>query len=117
MENAHRFVDPFENPDQKASYEPEGAGTGTPISLGVLRQSIADLDRQIVSDIAQRIRLCEQAALCKSEANAPMVDPAQEAKVVRSAADQALENGIDAEAIRDIYWRIIEMSRKAQEPW
>ncbi|HSH76596.1 MAG TPA: chorismate mutase, partial [Longimicrobiales bacterium] len=45
----------------------------------------------------------------------PVLDPQQEAKVVRRAAEIAREVGADEELTRDVIWRIIAAARNAQE--
>jgi chorismate mutase len=43
-----------------------------------------------------------------------VLDPQQEAKVVRRAAELAREHGVDEELTRDVIWRIIAAARDAQ---
>jgi chorismate mutase len=43
------------------------------------------------------------------------MDPQQEAKVVRRAAEIARELRVDEELTRDVIWRIIAAARAAQE--
>jgi chorismate mutase len=45
----------------------------------------------------------------------PVLDPAQEARVVRRAAERARALGVDEELARDVIWRIIASARAAQE--
>jgi hypothetical protein len=45
----------------------------------------------------------------------PVLDPPQEARVVRRAAAIAREVGVDEEMTRDVVWRIIAAARDAQE--
>lgn len=45
----------------------------------------------------------------------PVMDPAQEARVVRKAAARARELGVDEEVTRDVIWRIIASARATQE--
>jgi hypothetical protein len=45
----------------------------------------------------------------------PVLDPPQEARVVRRAAAIAREVGVDDEMTRDVVWRIIAAARDAQE--
>ena len=45
----------------------------------------------------------------------PVLDPAQEARVVRRVAERARALGVDEELARDVIWRIIASARAAQE--
>ena len=45
----------------------------------------------------------------------PVMDPPQEAKVVRRAAEIARDLGVDEELTRDVIWRIIAAARDAQD--
>ena len=45
----------------------------------------------------------------------PVMDPPQEAQVIRRAAEIARELGVDEELTRDVLWRIIASARDAQE--
>lgn len=51
----------------------------------------------------------------KERLGLPVLDPPQEAKVVRRAAAIARELGVDEEMTRDVIWRIIAAARDAQE--
>ncbi|HUG02211.1 MAG TPA: chorismate mutase [Longimicrobiales bacterium] len=58
--------------------------------------------------LARRIRLAEAAGRHKSQGGDELFDLGREAAVVRSAAELATEHGLDAEAVREVFWRIVK---------
>lgn len=83
--------------------------------LEELRGQIEALDRELVTLIGKRHDLVLEIGRTKEELGRPVLDPPQEAKVVRRAAEIARELGIDEELTRDVVWRIIAAARDAQE--
>lgn len=92
------------------SREPAGAD-----ELRLLRQAIDDLDLRLVDLLAQRLDLARRTTAPKQRAGLPVQDLAREAEVVRRAADAARDRGLDPEPIRDIYWRLVDLARRAQQ--
>lgn len=80
-----------------------------------LRERIAELDDRLVRTIGERRNLVLEVGQLKAALGLPVMDPAQEAKVVRNAANRARELGVDEEMTRDVMWRIIAFARNAQE--
>jgi chorismate mutase len=83
--------------------------------LEELRKLIEAVDRELVSLIGKRRDLVLEVGRTKEALGRPVLDPPQEAKVVRRAAEIARELGIDEELTRDVFWRIIAAARDAQE--
>jgi chorismate mutase len=83
--------------------------------LEELRSRIEALDRELVSLIGRRRDLAIEIGRTKQELGLPVMDPQQEAKVVRRAAEIARELGVDDELTRDVIWRIIAAARAVQE--
>jgi chorismate mutase len=83
--------------------------------LEELRAQIEAVDRELVTLIGKRRDLALEIGKTKEALGRPVLDPPQEAKVVRRAAAIARELGIDEELTRDIIWRIIAAARDAQE--
>ncbi|MDH3205006.1 MAG: chorismate mutase [Gemmatimonadota bacterium] len=83
--------------------------------LEELRTAIEALDRELVTLIGRRRELVMEIGSAKAELGRPVLDPPQEAKVVRRAAEIARELGVDEELTRDVIWRIIAAARDAQE--
>ncbi len=80
-----------------------------------LRSRIEAIDRQLVELIGKRREVALQIGRAKQTLGLPVLDPQQEAKVVRRAAEMARDLGVDEELTRDVIWRIIAAARDAQE--
>ena len=83
--------------------------------LQELREILGQLDRELVELIGRRRDVVLQIGETKQDLGVPVLDPPQEAKVVRRAAEIARELGVDEELTRDIVWRIIASARDAQD--
>lgn len=83
--------------------------------LEALRTRIREVDAELVRLIGERRTLVLEIGATKEELGLPVLDPPQEARVVRRAAELARETGVDEEAVRDILWRVIASARDAQE--
>lgn len=76
---------------------------------------IRAVDRELVSLIGRRKDLVIEIGAAKEALGLPVLDPTQEAKVVRRAAELARELDVDEELTRDVIWRIIASARDMQE--
>jgi len=83
--------------------------------LDALRTRIREVDRTLIRLVGQRRELVLEIGRVKQALGLPVLDPPQEAKVVRRAAETARELGVDEELTRDVIWRIIASARDAQE--
>jgi len=83
--------------------------------LEALRDRLRALDFELVALIGRRKDLVIEIGEVKQELGRPVLDPPQEAKVVRRAAEFARELDVDVELTRDVIWRIIASARDAQE--
>lgn len=83
--------------------------------LNELRSQIQELDRELVALIGKRRDLAIDIGQAKGALGLPVMDPAQEAKVVRRAAEIARDLSLDEELTRDVIWRIIAAARDAQD--
>lgn len=83
--------------------------------LEELRTRIRELDEALVRLVGERRSLVLEVGEVKERLGLPVLDPPQEARVVRRAAEMARESGVDEEAVRDILWRIIASARDTQE--
>jgi chorismate mutase len=82
--------------------------------LTTLRAEIERIDAGLIAAIAERMRLARRIGRLKQIAGLTLVHPAREAAVVRRAGELARDQGIEDEAVREIFWRLIEMSRREQ---
>ena len=83
-------------------------------SLDAARNEISSIDSRLVSLIAERARVAREIGREKRSLGMTVLDPAREAAVVRRAGELARESGVDAEAIRTIFWQLIALSRNVQ---
>ena len=90
--------------------------TTTPANEALLsaRREIERVDREIVELLAERVQLALRVGRAKREAGLPLLDPAREAAVVRRAGGLARDAGVSDEDVREIFWHVIAMSRRAQ---
>lgn len=84
------------------------------LELQQLRHAIDALDRDIVAAIAHRTALGSRIGEIKQEWGQPVLDPAREAAVVRRAAEHARRLGLSEEAVREVFWRLVGLSRRCQ---
>jgi len=89
--------------------------TGREERLEALRARIREVDEALVRLVGERRELVLEVGRVKEALGLPVLDPPQEARVVRRAAELARQAGVDEEAVRDILWRIIASARDAQE--
>ena len=81
-----------------------------------LREEIERLDGDIIAAIACRVQLARDIGVAKRALQLPTLDPAREAAVVRRAVTTAREAGLSCEdEIRQIFWQLIGLSRRAQQ--
>lgn len=81
--------------------------------LGVVRQEIDRIDAALVLLIRDRIQLALAAADSKTAHGQALRDVSREVDVVRRAAEHARALGVDAEPVRGVFWRLIELSHGA----
>lgn len=89
--------------------------TGSSAALRDCRNAIEAVDRRIVALLAERVALCLVAAQAKRAAALPIVDPERESDVLRAAQSHAAAAGLPADAVRDVFERIVVLSRRAQQ--
>lgn len=79
------------------------------------REEIAKLDQDLVELLRKRVDLALETGKLKREIGLPILDPSREATVIRVAGESAREKGLAEETVREIFWRILALSRTAQE--
>lgn len=85
-----------------------------PPELANLRDEIEAIDRALVELIARRVTAARDVGRAKRDRGLPILDPAREAAVVRRAVELARGHELDEEDVREIFWHIIGLSRRAQ---
>ena len=79
------------------------------------RTKIEDIDRRLVSLLAERVEIGRRTAEIKRAAGLPILDPQREAEVIRRAVEAAREHELPVEAVREIFWQVVGLSRRVQE--
>jgi chorismate mutase len=85
------------------------------LELTKARDEIESIDNEIIGLLARRMSLGKRIGDLKRVAGLPVLDPSREAVVIRRAAELARDKGLSPEPVRDVFWQIVGMSRKAQE--
>src|SRR5918998_456259 len=94
--------------------EDRPAAAAESVELEAIRAEIGRVDEAIVFLIDERLRLARRVGELKRSVGMGVLDPSREAAVVRRAGELARQRGLDDEAVRDVFWRLIEMARSAQ---
>ncbi|HVX41843.1 MAG TPA: chorismate mutase [Gemmatimonadaceae bacterium] len=93
----------------------DGTTQGAAEELARCREEIERIDSEIVSLLARRMVLGKRTGELKRLAGMPILDPTREAAVIRRVANVAREAGLPPEPVREVFWQIVGMSRRAQE--
>lgn len=83
--------------------------------LARFRSRIEEVDRRLIVLLAERVALGRETAGFKKAAGLPILDPQREAEVIRRAVEAAREHDLPPEAVREIFWQVVGLSRRAQE--
>ena len=78
------------------------------------RAEIERIDRALVDLIRERVSAARGTAAAKRAAGLPTIDPSQEAAVIRRAAALARDAGLPAEDVRDVFWKLVALTRGAE---
>ena len=85
-----------------------------PAALAALRKEIEEIDRTLINLIGQRVRAARDVGRAKRLHGMGIMDPAREAAVVRRAVELARAQQLEEEDVREIFWHLIGLSRRAQ---
>jgi len=83
--------------------------------LARCRAEIERIDNDIVALLAKRLSLGKRTGELKRLAGLPILDPTREAAVIRRVTGVARDAGLPSEPIREMFWQIVGMSRRAQD--
>jgi len=78
-----------------------------------LRARIDAIDSGLIDLIATRLELTRQVSAIREASRLPREDLAGDAAVVRRASALARARGVEPEAARDMFWRLLDLSRSA----
>ncbi len=82
--------------------------------LAELRAHLEVIDAECVALLARRVDVARQVGAHKRAHGLATLDAAREARVVASAARMARAAGLPEEEVRQIFWQVVAMSRRAQ---
>ncbi|MES2177394.1 MAG: chorismate mutase [Gemmatimonadota bacterium] len=85
------------------------------LDLAERRAKIEEIDRRIIALLADRVALGRETAEIKRAAGLPILDPQREAEVIRRAVTTAREHDLPVESVRELFWQVVGLSRRAQE--
>ena len=85
------------------------------VELARSRAEIERIDRAIVGLLAERVTIGRRIGELKRTAGLPVLNPGREAEVIRAVTDMAREAALPVESVREIFWRVVALSRQAQE--
>lgn len=104
----------------RADSEGDDSGCDGWIAPDVLRSALAEiradltgLDAQIIELLDRRIQVAKRVQITKAAGGKAIYDPEREAAVIRDAGSEAAARGLDTEAVREIFWRVVRMTREA----
>ena len=83
--------------------------------LARCRDEIERIDNEVISLLAQRLALGKRVGDLKRIAGLPILDPTREAAVIRRITSVARDAGLPSEPVREVFWQLVAMSRRAQE--
>jgi len=83
--------------------------------IDAVRTRIEQIDLQLISLIAERVQHGRELGRAKRALCLPVLDPAREATVVRRAGELARTAGLADDDVREIFWHLIGLSRRAQQ--
>lgn len=91
------------------------AKAAVPPALAEMREELGAIDAELITLLSRRIEMARRIGAAKRAANLATLDTRREAQVVAAAAKRARVAGLSEEAVRDIFWPIVAMCRRAQQ--
>lgn len=84
-------------------------------ALAALRDEMGALDAEFVELLARRVDVARRIGAEKRATGLATLDTRREAQVVAAVARHARRVGLPEESVRDIFWPVVAMSRRAQQ--
>lgn len=81
-----------------------------PRDLPSLRETIEEIDREILAHLRRRMSLVEEVAAAKLRGAVPFRDEPREDQVIQRVRHHAVEQGLDAHEVERLYRVILDMS-------
>ena len=79
-----------------------------------LRADIEAVDRAILEQVAERVRLARAIGAEKQEREGATLDPGREAAVIRRAVQAGRELDLPEEPVRQLFWALVGLCRQVQ---
>jgi len=86
-----------------------------PPTLAELRSRLEAIDTECVSLLRRRMELAREVGAHKRAHGLATLDARREARVVAEAARRGRDAGLPEEEVRQIFWQVVAMSRRAQQ--
>ena len=83
--------------------------------LADCRAQIEEIDLKLIALLAERDSLGKRTRVLKQDAGLPNLEPQREAQFIRRAVAAARDRALPIEPVRQIFWHIVGLSRRAQE--
>jgi len=84
-------------------------------SLATLRAQLEAIDADLIALLARRMEVARAVGAHKRAHGLATLDAGREAKVVSAAARLARDAGLPEEEVRQVFWQVVAMSRRAQQ--
>lgn len=84
-------------------------------NLKTIRNSIDDLDQQLLELVGQRIILAKMAGEKKKEAGLAIYDPERESLILEEISNKAANHDLNKRFVQTLYTLIINECREAQK--
>lgn len=84
-------------------------------ALAALRDGLGALDAELVELLARRVDVARRIGAEKRAAGLATLDTQREAQVVAAVARHARRVGLPEESVRDIFWPVVALCRRAQQ--
>lgn len=84
-------------------------------ALAALREELGALDAELVELLARRVDIARRIGAEKRATGMATLDTRREAQVVAAVARHARRVGLPEELVRDIFWPVVAMCRRAQQ--
>jgi len=83
-------------------------------TLEEMREEIRRLDAALIEILAERLAVVRRIGELKRNQQVPVIDPAREAAVVAHVARLARARGLPEDGVRELFWRVMALSRREQ---
>ncbi|MBS7646461.1 MAG: chorismate mutase [Candidatus Bathyarchaeia archaeon] len=83
--------------------------------IAALRQKIDEIDEKILLLLKERIEVSKKIGEIKQKQGIPVRDPKREEEKYKHISEKAAEFGLDAEDVKNLFQKIIDISIRIQK--